>query len=104
MISNSTQVYLETLKLLIQNFTQCNEAKKRIQMVSLMEKHVIQLNQLCEDILQDHQPITFLMQLDKIEPRINKVNTFIEYLTPKKDIWITFLIQESKALLEFNAS
>lgn len=100
MVSNATEVYLESLKLFIKNFTESLDSKKRLLMVSLMEKHVIKFNLLCEDILQDHQPVTFLMQIDKIEPRINKVNEFIKYLSHKKDIWISFLIQESKILLE----
>lgn len=97
-----SKVYLNCIEQYIEHFMNEKDTKIRIQMVQIMEKHIIELNQFAETILQDNQPIRFLMQMIWIKEKINKINSRFNFLhlvweeTSKiYDDWCTFLDNET---------
>jgi hypothetical protein len=75
-----SQSYLSCVQNFINQFTNLEDNFVRINMVKNMEQHVLDLNHIAENILEDNQPIRFLMQHHYIKERIDKINKRLFYL------------------------
>jgi hypothetical protein len=103
-----SEVYLNQIDQYINHFINEDDTSIRIQMVQIMEKHIIDFNHFAENILQDNQPVRFLMQIVWIKERINKINQRLNYLdlgfqeTNKiYNDWCIFLDDQTKLLSQF---
>lgn len=92
----SADDYLTKIDNYIHVFELEKEPKKRLKMVSIMERHIIDLNKMTQDILLDDQPIRFIMQKSWIEPRVKKVENLLKQLASdnQRNQWNDFLLQE----------
>jgi hypothetical protein len=96
--------YLNLIHKFIQVFTEENDIQKRLEMVSLMESHILSLNQFTQNILRDNQPIMYCMQYEPIEKRIHRMEDLFREFTSAdiNEKWNYFLGQEMQKLVSIN--
>ena len=100
-----SEFYLNCIDQYMNHFINEDDRSIRIQMVQIMEKHINHFNQFAETILQDNQPVRFLMQMVWIKERIYKINQRLNFLDlgfqeTKKiyNDWCIFLDNETKSM------
>jgi hypothetical protein len=73
--------------------------------VGKMEKHIIFLNRITQEILLDDQPVRFLMQYEWVEKRFIKTETLLDQLkySEKRQRWETFLSEAIAFLIHISS-
>ena len=94
--------YLETIQKIICEFEKATDQNKRFKMVGRMEKHILSLNRITQEILLDDHPIRFLMQYEWIETRVTKTENLLDQLKypEKRKRWETFLSESITFLVQ----